>query len=158
MNEQQTRSMIELTRESLGVPFSRWGRDLKQSLSCIGLVTLAAKAQGVDCPILNAASFVRYHPANRPASDAIDQDLQRINKSEARVGDVVLFHIVSPGHPLIEHTALISGVNPLTVIHAQPWLKPGVIEHRLDAPMVEGLPCPWSFFVVGAYRFKETNR
>jgi hypothetical protein len=113
---------------------------------------MAAKPQGVECPILDAASFVRYHPANRPASDAIEQDLHRINVQEARTGDVLLFHIVSPGHPLIEHTGLITGERPLTIIHATPFPIPEVIEHRLDAPLVEGLPAPWSFFVVGAYR------
>lgn len=145
--------MIELARASLGVPFKRYGRNLKTGLSCIGLVTEAAKVQGVECPILDHASFVPYHPANRPVSDAIARDLQRINLSEARVGDVLLFHIRNRNGLIIEHTALISGVNPLTIIQAQPWLQPGVIEHELDT----ALSASQGFFVVGAYRFKETQ-
>lgn len=155
MTQHQIEAMISLARGSLGTPFSRRGRDLKKELSCIGLITCAAKPQGVECPILDAASFVSYNPANRPASDAIAKDLQRINTSEARAGDILLFHIVSPGHPLIEHTALITGERPLTIIHATPFPIPEVIEHRLDAPLVNGVATTWGFFVKGAYRFRD---
>ena len=155
MNAQQAQSMILLARGSLGIPFQRYGRDMKKSLDCIGLITMAAKPQGIECPIFNSAS--RYDPRGRPVYDAIIRDLQRINPNEARAGDILIFHIVSPGHPLIEHTALISGTNPLTIIHATSYPIPEVIEHRLDAPLVEGMPTTWRFFVKGAFRFKETS-
>ncbi len=147
--------MIELARGSLGVPFAPYGRDLKKGLSCIGLVTVAARAQGVDCEILDAASFVPYHPNLRRATEAIEKDMIRVRQSETRPGDVVLFHIWSPGHPLIEHVGLITGTNPLTVIHSTPVFASQVIEHELDAPMVDGVSTPWSQFVVATYRFSE---
>jgi hypothetical protein len=135
----------------------RYGRNLKAGLSCIGLVTVSARAQGVVVPMLDAASFVQYFPWKRPVLDALNADMERVPLSEARKGDVVLFHIWSPGHPLIEHCGLISGENPLTVIHSTPSPSNQVCEHPLDAPMYEPYPTPWRQFVVGVYRFREAR-
>lgn len=155
MNGEQIDSMVSLARGSLGVPFVRYGRDLKAGLSCIGLVTVTAHMQGVELPTLDAASWAPYFPVHRPVLESLDADLRRIPLSEARKGDVVLFHIWSPGHPLMEHVGLISGENPLTVIHSCPHPSNNVIEHPLDAPMHPPYPTPWRQFVVGAYRFKR---
>jgi hypothetical protein len=156
MNAEQADAMIALSRGSLGVPFVRYGRDLKKGLSCIGLVAVTARAHGATVPTLDAASFVQYSPMKRAVFEACNADFECVRLSETRKGDVLLFHIWSPGHPLIEHVGVVSGERPLTFIHASPPpLLNRVAEELLDAPMYGPYPTPWRNFVAGVYRFRD---
>ena len=146
--------MIKLARGSLGVPFVQYGRDLKKGIDCVGLLTVPAQANGADLPILDGLSRVPQIRNAHQIGEVVAKEMQRINSSEARAGDVLLFDIWSPLRGLIEHCALITEDWPLVIIHATPGPVPGVISHRLDARMVESLPTTWEHFVAGVYRFK----
>ncbi len=89
---------------------------------------------------------------------ALDADFQKISLEEVDAGDVLLLI----GHAFmlfvsveIEHTALVTVRDPLTIIHASPPPVSRVVEQPIDDEVLPGSGQSWRVALTAAYRFRD---
>lgn len=128
--------MVKSARAYVDTPFFHAGRSV-YGLDCVGLLVLAAKDAGVE--VHDETSYSPFINADYLKS-RIDMVCRELTLGEEpQVGDLVLFRVSrSP-----QHMALITGLNPTTIIHAYQTIG-RVIEHELDAH--------WNKRIAGYYR------
>jgi cell wall-associated NlpC family hydrolase len=131
--------LINSAREYIGTPFQHQGRLLNIGIDCAGLIVCVAKEAGFE--IKDQQGYARTPDSGRFVA-AVLEHCDRITLWEAEPGDLAMFTFRREP----QHIALISGVQPLTMIHAYlPCEK--VVEQCLDAV--------WRKRLVGCFRLKQ---
>lgn len=131
----------EEARKLVGVAFKHQGRSPVSGVDCAGLVACVYRALGVPFE-----DYTEYGRKPRPeillAQAARDMD--EIDATEARGGDVLLIAFTKPGRPLTpQHFALKTDEG--TIIHA----------HRKAGRVIEEPLTPyWQQRVCGSYRLR----
>jgi hypothetical protein len=156
-SESSKREMVNIARRFIGTPFRMWGRDLERGIDCAGIIALPAQQAGFACDELLHRPRVRH---SRPLRQALERDMVRIFIAEATIGDILFFctpPVARNGRRVgaIEHLALVSATNPVTLIQANVYPHRRVVEHLLDDRIVPSRSYRWSQFLKGAYRFSE---
>lgn len=130
--------LIAEARTWLGTPYSSQGRTRENGLDCGGLLIVVGRALG-----LTELEELGYSnsPNGERFEQLLDENCIRIEPKEAaKVGDILA---IDYGEG-VQHTAFVTRLDPLTVIHAkrphgasQRQKGRGVIEHRLMPSMAD---------------------
>lgn len=117
--------LINAARRWLDVPYQHQGRT-RHGVDCLGLLVVLARELGVSD--YDEAAYSR-NPSGRHMRLMLDAHLIPKDRRRAfAVGDVL--HMAAGIQP--QHLAIVSGVNPLRVIHAHSEAG-RVVEQRLDS-------------------------
>lgn len=128
--------LVNAAREWLGVPFHHQGR-VKAGVDCAGAIVMPAQAVGLE--VVDVPGY--SHQPSGILQGEIAKQLNRVKQADLQVGDVLLMSWSQP-----QHLALVTGVDPLVILHAYAQAKK-VVEHQVDSNMVKN--------IIAVYRFKE---
>lgn len=128
--------LINAAREWLGVPFHHQGR-VKAGVDCAGVIVVPAQSIGIE--LIDKLGY--SHTPSGVLQSEIAKQLNRVKFQDLQVGDVALMSWSEP-----QHLALVTCVEPLTIIHAFSQAKK-VVEHQVDPNMIKN--------IIAVYRFKE---
>lgn len=128
--------LIAEARTWLGVPFHHQGR-VKTGVDCAGVIVVPAQA--INLEVTDQVGYSRT-PSGVLQSE-IAKQMTRVKLFDMQPGDVLLMSWAEP-----QHLALVTGVNPLIILHAFAQAKK-VVEHQVDQNMFKNISA--------VYRFKE---
>lgn len=128
--------LIDEARKWLGTPFHHQGR-VRAGVDCAGVIV--KPAQAINLEIIDKPGYSRT-PSGVLQSE-IAKQLVRVKIADMQPGDVLLMSWIEP-----QHVALVTGLNPLTILHSFAQAKK-VVEHQVDDNMVTN--------ITAVYRFKE---
>jgi len=134
-----TPDVIAKARSFIGTPFKHMGRIPGEGLDCIGLIQVTLH----ECGLLLDKQTGGYGRAARPGMliGGLEDTFQRVNPSEMREGDIILFSITSEP----QHVAWYTGDD--TFIHAYALTPRRVTEQRLNKQ--------WRTRIRGVFRVRE---
>lgn len=127
---------IASVRSTIGTPFQHQGRVPGVGLDCVGVIVFALTENGY---LVNDVSGYSRIPGGALLEAAILVHCSKISLHDVAVGDIMLFHF---GHEP-QHTAVVSSLVPLTIIHAYSDIR-RVVENGFDAL--------WKSRLVACYR------
>lgn len=143
--------IVATARAWLDTPFHHQAARRGVGADCIGVVSGVAADHGMpEAAAWRAdARFRGYGRLPLPAKllEACDQYLDRVRIADVAPGDILVFVVsrkdTDPREPM--HFAIVSGVDPLTIIHG--WAMAGkVVENRVDEK--------WRRRILRAYRYR----
>jgi cell wall-associated NlpC family hydrolase len=132
---------IETARGFLGTPFHHQGRLPGVGLDCAGLVVCAARAHGYEVADVQGYAST---PSQGLFTKALLDHCDPIAQADILPGDLMMFAFKSEP----QHIAIVSGINPLTLLHAYAAVR-SVVEHHLDAA--------WQSRLCACYRLRGIN-
>jgi cell wall-associated NlpC family hydrolase len=130
-------AVIAEAKTLIDTPFRHQGREKGVGIDCLGVISISANTCGLK--IKDRTDY--SHQPSLLLQQALREQMIKVSKDELRVADVLLMKYEEP-----QHLALVTCVEPLTIIHAFAQAKK-VLEQEVD-------PYMWKR-VVSAYRFKE---
>lgn len=129
---------IDYARSYIGTPFHHQGRLPGVGLDCAGVVVCALVASGVT--VQDVKGYGRV-PTGGIFAAAVGAQCDKIELSDAQVGDFIMFAFRDEP----QHIAMISGIDPIMLIHAYQDVG-RVVENALDDT--------WKARMRGVYRLK----
>ncbi len=149
-----------LARKLLDVPFRLYGRDPNVGIDCVGVTAIAATQAGFDCPNM-LFSTPDASGQRMSMRDAVLRDMVPVDLNNIRVGDLLWFRLFWIQEDM-GHLAIVSGTNPITMIHTSPLTIGATMEQQLTDPMPVHGPYQkilgtWDRWLTGAYRFRNVN-
>lgn len=130
--------LVNVARQWLGTPFRHEGRSAA-GVDCYGLLIVVATETGLDIPI---ESGYGKRPSGSHMRKMLEQYATPVPISEMQLADIL--HVKFSDQP--QHLAIVSGVAPLRIIHADA-IAGRVVEH--------GLSDEWRSRVRGCYRVAQ---
>jgi cell wall-associated NlpC family hydrolase len=133
-----SKKIIEKAREYIGTPFRHQGRLKGVGVDCAGLVVGVAKELKISDFDFRAYGAM---PNSSKLQIILNEQMDKINVSDAKIGDVYLMKFdKEPQHLGIK--------TDIGIIHS--YSDAGaVVEHRIDEI--------WQSRILGAYRFKKVK-
>lgn len=114
---------VKEARSYLNTPFVHAGRS-KFGMDCVGLITVVANELGImDYDNIEYGGVVE----EAVLKANIERYGYEIPFTEIDIGDTVLLGTQEYAH----HVAIVTSLNPLSIIHASPTIGK-VVEHRFD--------------------------
>jgi NlpC/P60 family putative phage cell wall peptidase len=133
-------AIVAEARGYLGTPFEHQGRLRGVGIDCAGLVI--GVARGLGLPHQDVDGYARA-PLGGALVRELERQMDRVAIAAAAEGDVLVLRIEYDP----QHLAIVSGLEPLSVVHAYQGKGVGkCVEHRLDAR--------WLKRIVGAFRYR----
>lgn len=132
---------VELCLEQVGKEFVEQGRNPEVGFDCVGLIVYVAQSLGLKVEDLKGYSQM---PSNGYFLKAIDNNLIKVKPDDVKVGDLVIFSMLSEFH----HIAMITKIEPqMWICHAVSGTTNKVVTHEFGQY--------WKSKKHRFYRFKE---